>query len=334
MKSKQLGNTDVFITELAFGAWAIGGWQWGGSDSREALRAMEASIDNGMTSIDTAPIYGFGLSEEIAGKAAKGKRSNVQILTKCGMNWQEKKGEFFFKSRDNSGNSIDIHKYSGRESILLECENSLRRLKTDYIDLYQVHWPDNTTPVHETMEALALLLKQGKIRSAGVSNYSCEWMDEALKTFPIVTNQIAYSMVNRDAEKDIIPFSIEHSIGIIAYSPLQRGLLAGKIKKDHVFREGDTRPFTMYYREPNFSRILDLTEKLGDIANRDGLSLSQLVLIWTTRQPGITCTLTGARNENQVLENIKAAESDPGDDTINEINSLLSGLKIEKLSDV
>lgn len=319
----------MHITELAFGAWAIGGWQWGGSDSRQAIRAIEASVENGMTSIDTAPIYGFGLSEELVGKAIKGKRSDVQVLTKCGMSWSGTSGEFFFKSKDNNGISVDIYKYSGKESVLKECEDSLRRLKTDYIDLYQVHWPDMTTPVSETMEALALLKKQGKILAGGVSNYSREWMEEALKTFPLASDQLAYSMVNRDIEKETVPFSLEKNIGIIAYSPLQRGLLAGKIKKGHVFSEGDTRPFTIYYREPNLSRIIKITEELEKIANERKVSLSQLVLNWTILQPGITCALSGARDEKQVLENVKAVEFRIDKEEIARINKLLSDLKIE-----
>lgn len=329
MEKRRLGNSDMHITELAFGAWAIGGWQWGGSDSRQAIRAIEASVENGMTSIDTAPIYGFGLSEELVGKAIKGKRSDVQVLTKCGMSWSGTSGEFFFKSKDNNGISVDIYKYSGKESVLKECEDSLRRLKTDYIDLYQVHWPDMTTPVSETMEALALLKKQGKILAGGVSNYSREWMEEALKTFPLASDQLAYSMVNRDIEKETVPFSLEKNIGIIAYSPLQRGLLAGKIKKGHVFSEGDTRPFTIYYREPNLSRIIKITEELEKIANERKVSLSQLVLNWTILQPGITCALSGARDEKQVLENVKAAEFRIDKEEIARINKLLSDLKIE-----
>jgi aryl-alcohol dehydrogenase-like predicted oxidoreductase len=245
------------------------------------------------------------------------------------MSWSGTSGEFFFKSKDNNGISVDIYKYSGKESVLKECEDSLRRLKTDYIDLYQVHWPDMTTPVSETMEALALLKKQGKILAGGVSNYSREWMEEALKTFPLASDQLAYSMVNRDIEKETVPFCLEKNIGIIAYSPLQRGLLAGKIKKGHVFSEGDTRPFTIYYREPNLSRIIKITEELEKIANERKVSLSQLVLNWTILQPGITCALSGARDEKQVLENVKAAEFRIDKEEIARINKLLSDLKIE-----
>jgi aryl-alcohol dehydrogenase-like predicted oxidoreductase len=247
------------------------------------------------------------------------------------MSWSGNNGEFYFKSKDNSGNSIDIYKYSGKESVIKECENSLRRLKTDYIDLYQVHWPDTTTPVSETMEAFSLLKEQGKIKAGGVCNYSIEWVGEALKSFPVVTNQVAYSMVNRDIEKEIVPFCLEKNIGIIAYSPLQRGLLAGKIKKNHVFNEGDSRPFTSYYKEPNFSRILALIEELRKMAEERNVTLSQLVLNWTSRQPGIVCTLTGARDETQVIENVRATEFTLSEEEMKSINNLLSEIKIVQI---
>jgi aryl-alcohol dehydrogenase-like predicted oxidoreductase len=245
------------------------------------------------------------------------------------MVWDEKKGEYFFPSKDNSGNNVDIYKYSGKERIISDCEKSLKRLGTDYIDLYQAHWPDTTTPVSETMEAVQILYKQGKIRAAGVSNYSPELMAEAQKSFPIASNQVAYSMVNRDIESEIVPYCIKHSIGILAYSPLQRGLLAGKIKNGHEFGKGDSRPGTIYYKEPNLTRILDYVEKLRKIADDHKVTLSQLVLNWTILQPGMACVLSGARNDTQVLENIGAAAFRLSDDTISRIKDLLSKLKIE-----
>lgn len=329
MEFKKLGNSDINVSVLAFGAWAAGGWQWGGSDTKDAIRAIETAVDHGMTSIDTAPIYGFGLSEEIVGKAVTGKRNKVQILTKFGMIWGENKGEFFFKSKDNSGNDINIHKYSGKQRIIEDCEKSLKRLRTDYIDLYQAHWPDATTPVSEPMEALQVLLKQGKIRAGGVSNYSPGLMAEAEKIFPIASDQVAYSMVNRGIENEIVPHCIRKNIGILAYSPLQRGLLAGSIKAGHKFNEGDTRPGTLYYREPNLTLILKMTEKLKEIADARKVTLSQLVLNWTMLQPGITCVLSGARNDKQVLENIRAAGFRLSDEELASINSLLAELKLE-----
>ena len=329
MEYKALGNSDIKVSVLAFGAWAIGGWMWGGADSKDAITAIETAIDNGMTTIDTAAVYGFGLSEELTGKAIKGKRSKVQILTKFGLTWNEKKGEFFFASQDNSGKDVSIYRCSSKEKVISDCERSLKRLGTDYIDLFQIHWADPTTPVSETMEALEILVEKGKIRSGAVCNYPVELMEEAEKTFPIASNQVPYSMVNRGIEKDIVHYCMEKNIGILAYSPLQRGLLTGRIRKEHKFNAGDTRPTTIYYKEPNLSRILKLTDELKEIANERNVILSQLVLNWTIQQPGISCVLAGARNAAQVMDNVKAADFQLTGDEINRINELLSGLKLE-----
>ena len=329
MEYRTLGQSDIKVSELAFGAWAIGGWMWGGADSKDAIKAIETAIDHGMTTIDTAAVYGFGLSEELTGKATKGKRSKVQILTKFGLNWNEKKGEFFFASQDNSGKETDIYRYSSKEKVISDCDQSLKRLGTDYIDLYQIHWADPTTPVSETMEALEILVRQGKIRAGAVCNYSVDLMTEAEKTFMIASNQVPYSMVNRDIENDIVPHCIDNNIGILAYSPLQRGLLTGKIKKGHIFKDGDTRPGTIYYKEPNLSRILQLNKKLEEMANGLYVTLAQLVLNWTIQQPGITCALAGARNPTQVLDNVKAADFRLTGEEMNRINEFLSELKID-----
>jgi aryl-alcohol dehydrogenase-like predicted oxidoreductase len=330
MKYNKLGKSDIKVSEIAFGAWAIGGWLWGGADSKDAITAIETAVDHGMTTIDTAAIYGFGLSEELTGKAIKGKRSKVQILTKFGLTWSEKKGGFHFSSKDNSGKDVSIFRYSPKENVIRDCDQSLKRLGTDYIDLFQIHWADPTTPVSETMEALEILVKKGKIRAGAVCNYSTELMAEAVKTFPIASNQVPYSMVNRGIEKDIVKYCTENKIGILAYSPLQRGLLTGKMGKDHRFNDGDSRPSTIYYKEPNLSRILQLTEKLKELAKDREVTLSQLVLNWTIQQPGISCVLSGARNAAQVLDNVKTADFTLTQDEINRINELLSDLKIEK----
>jgi aryl-alcohol dehydrogenase-like predicted oxidoreductase len=330
MEYRTLGKSDLKVSELAFGAWAIGGWMWGGADSGDAVKAIETAVDNGMTTIDTAAVYGFGLSEELVGKAIKGKRDKVQILTKFGLTWNEKKGEFYFASRDNEGKEISIYRYSSKEKVITDCDQSLKRLGTDYIDLYQIHWADSTTPVSETMEALDLLVKKGKIRAGAVCNYSVDLMAEAEKYFPVASNQVPYSMVNRAIEKDILPHCITENIGILAYSPLQRGLLTGKIKQGHKFNDGDTRPATIYYKEPNFSGILQLTRKLNEIAVELNVTLSQLVLNWTILQPGITCALAGARNAAQVLDNVKAADFRLTGDDIYRIKELISEFTIEK----
>ncbi len=330
METRKLGNTDLEITVLAFGAWAIGGWLWGGADSNDAIKAIETAVDNGMTTIDTAPVYGFGLSEELVAKAIKGKRSKVQILTKFGLIWDSKSGVFHFSSKDNSGNDIDLYKYSSKARVISDCEESLRRLNTDYIDLFQIHWPDTSTPVSETMEALQELVDKGKIRAGGVCNYSSDLMTEAAKYFNLASNQVPYSMVNRDIEKNVVPACLSGNIGILAYSPLQRGLLTGKIKPGHNFNEGDNRPATIFYREPNLSNILGLLEKLKPVAHSHNATLAQIVLSWTVRQPGITCALAGARNTTQVMDNLGAMKFTLSDDEISYINKLLDEFKIIK----
>src|SRR4030043_90649 len=218
---RSLGKTDIKLSAVTFGAWAIGGWNWGGTDKKESIEAVKKAYDLGVTSIDTAPIYGFGLSEEIVAEAIKGKRDKYQILTKCGVTWDLKNNNVHFDTIDNEGKEVRLYKNSSRASIIEECERSLRRLKTDYIDLYQIHWHDETAPVEESMETFSLLLKQGKIRAGGVSNFSLDNLIESCKYFNIASNQIPFSMVKMDYEENVIPYCVKNNIGIIAYSPLQ-----------------------------------------------------------------------------------------------------------------
>lgn len=329
MEFTKLGNTDIKISKLTFGAWAIGGWMWGGSDEKDALRAIETSIDLGMTTIDTAPVYGFGKSESLVGKAIKDKRDRVQILTKYGLRWESKHGKFYFSSTDENGRKIDIYKYAAPESVINECEESLKRLNTDYIDLLQIHWHDPTTPIESTMEAVLRLREQGKIRAAGVCNYSAEQMKIAEKIIEIETNQVPYSMVLRDIEKDVVPYCLQTGKGVLAYSPLQRGILTGKITSDYHFNEGDHRPSTPFYKEPNLSRINHFLNDIKPLADENGLSLAQLVLCWTMQQPAINAVLAGARNPSQVKENIKAGEFTLNVEVIKEINEKLENLHLD-----
>jgi aryl-alcohol dehydrogenase-like predicted oxidoreductase len=224
------------------------------------------------------------------------------------MRWDETKGTLDFRSTDNAGNLINIYRYAGKESVIKECEDSLRRLGTDYIDLYQIHWPDITTAVSETMEAVAQLLKQGKIRAAGVCNYSAMLMAEGEKTLTLASNQVPYSMVERTIEEKLVPYCIEHNKAVIAYSPLQRGLLTGKIKPDHIFAIGDHRPTTKFFQPENIRRIDNFLERLQPLARSKNILLSQLIIRWTIEQPGITIALVGARDKEQALQNAKAAD--------------------------
>ncbi|NQD69772.1 aldo/keto reductase [Sphingobacterium shayense] len=307
MKYIKLGNSDLEVSTITFGAWAAGGWMWGSTDRDEAVRAIKASYDLGVTSIDTAPIYGQGTSEEIVGEAIKGiERDKVQILTKFGMRWDITKGNLAMHTKNNSGEEIDVYKYAGKESIIYECEQSLKRLGTDYIDLYQIHWPDISTPIDETFEGVSALIKQGKIRFSGVCNYNVEQMAEAEKILPLVSNQVPFSMVNRGIENEIIPYCIEHQKSILAYSPLERGLLTGKIHNNYKFQEGDHRANHKHFQPEFIEKTNALLEKIKPIAEEHNATLGQLVLRWTVERSGITIALAGARNAKQAIENAKA----------------------------
>jgi len=309
MEYKELGDSGIKTSVITFGSWAAGGWMWGGTEQNDAVGAIHAAYDLGVTSIDTAPIYGQGLSEEIVGEAIKSlPRDKVQVLTKFGMRWDLAKGDFGFKTKDNSGHDLDVYKYAAPESIIKECEDSLHRLGTDYIDLYQIHWPDITTPIADTMGAVAKLIEQGKVRAVGVSNYSVEQMQEAEKVVKLASNQVPYSMVKRDIEKDVVPYCLEHNKAILAYSPMQLGLLTGKITPGYQFGEGDLRKNNPLFSGENLTRINGFLDKIRPLAESKNATLSQVVLRWTIEQPGITVALVGARNADQAIQNAKAID--------------------------
>ncbi|MCF8362298.1 MAG: aldo/keto reductase [Prolixibacteraceae bacterium] len=305
---RKINQSDLKLSAITFGAWAAGSWMWGKTERKDAIEAIRAAYNEGFTSIDTAPIYGQGTSEEIVGEAIRDiPRGKVQILTKFGLRWDLKKGGFYFKSQKNNGEAIDIYKYAGKQSIIEECENSLQRLGTDYIDLYQIHWPDTTTPVEETFEAVAQLIKQGKVRYAGVCNYDAELMAKAEKVLPLVSNQIPFSMVNRKMEVETIPYCIENGKSVLAYSPMERGLLTGKMKPGHKFQEGDHRASNPFFTDENIRKVNTFLEKIKPIAESHNATLAQLVLRWTIERKGITIALAGARNAQQSVQNAKAA---------------------------
>ncbi len=324
----KLGNTDLEVSQIAFGAWAIGGWMWGGNDDKDSRRALDIAIDHGITTIDTAPVYGFGKSESLVGNAVQGKRDKIQILTKYGLRWDADLGEFFFSTSMNDGTPVNVHRYSGKESIIKECEESLKRLQTDYIDLYQIHWSDPSTPVAETMEAVETLIQQGKVRTAGVCNYNVADLQKANSVLPIASNQVSYSMVKREIEEETIPYCIENNIGIMVYSPLQRGILGGKIHPDHRFRRGDNRPDTPYYKLGNIILINEFLDKILPVAENRKVSLSQLVLRWTLQQPGVTCLLAGVRNEEQLIDNAATLHFELNTSEIDFINDHLNKLEL------
>ena len=331
MKLRKLGNSDVTVTPLAFGAWAIGGWLWGGAEEKAALRAVRASFDLGITTIDTAPAYGFGRSELLVGRALEGiDRSQYQILTKYGLDWTSNQGEFYFDSVDNEGNPIKLYRNARPERVIKECEDSLRRLNTDYIDLLQIHWPDSTTPIAETMGAVSRLIAEGKVRAAGVCNYSAKQVDEALNSLGIVSNQVPFSMVRRDIEKDIIPQALERGLSILPYSPLQRGLLTGKFTPGYTFQEGDNRPESSYFSPENISRSNELLNKIKPLADAHNATLSQVVINWTANQPAMGCVLVGARDEKQVNENAGALAFELSDTEMEYLRKVVEETELEK----
>ena len=309
MEYRKLGNTDLELSAITYGAFAIGGNMWGGNEQKDSIASVQASIENGVTTLYTAPFYGFGLSEKMIGEAIKGyDRTKIQLLTKFGLVWDgsnKGKGEFFFDAEEN-GKAIPVYKYSSKESVIKEVEDSLRRLQTDYIDLLQIHWPDTTTPISETMEALEILIQQGKIRAAGVSNYSVDQVEEARKTLNIASNQVGYSMLNRGVEQDLVPYALDNDLGIIVYSPMERGLLTGKYFKDGKLKDNDHR--NGYFQQFDLDKVKTFLETITPIAAEKGATLSQLVLRWTSLQPAISIVLAGSRNAEQAIANAKAMD--------------------------
>ena len=329
MEYRKTGKSDLELSLVTFGAWATGGWMWGGADRSDAIKAILASYELGVTSIDTAPVYGQGTSEEIVGEAIKElPRDKVQVLTKYGLLWDSKKGKYYFSSKNNEGKNIDLHKYAGKESVIHECENSLRRLKTDYIDLYQIHWPDITTPIEETMEAVEKLINDGKVRYAGVCNFDAPLLKEATKYLNIISDQVPYSMLRRDIEKELVPHVIANNQSILAYSPLQRGILTGKMKPGYQFEKGDNRADLPYFKDENILRTNQFLQNLWPMADEKGATLAQLVIRWTIEQPGITIALVGARNAEQAIQNAKAIDVKLSEEEIEFIASELNKLKL------
>ncbi|WP_025142528.1 aldo/keto reductase [Pedobacter jeongneungensis] len=327
MEYRKLGNTELKLSAIAYGAFAIGGNMWGGNDRKDSVEAVKASIDKGITTIDTAPFYGFGLSEEIIGEAIKGyDRNKIQLLTKFGLVWDGSnhgRGEHFFDA-ENNGKAVPIYRYSTKASIIKEVEDSLKRLGTDYIDLLQQHWPDPTTPMEETMEAVAQLIKDGKILAAGLSNAGVNLLENASKVCQPASNQVSFSMLNRAIQKELIPYSVENNIGIIAYSPMERGLLSGKYFNNEKLKANDHR--NSYFSQFDLEAVKTFLENITPIAEAKNASMAQLVLRWTTLQEGITVVLAGARNAEQAVSNAAAMDFEISNEELAFINTALEKL--------
>ncbi|MDA4846637.1 aldo/keto reductase [Hoeflea poritis] len=298
---RRIGGSDIEASAIGLGTWAIGGWMWGGTDETKSIRAIQASIDEGITLIDTAPAYGQGLAETIVGKALKGRRDKVVLATKCGLVWHTQQGNHFF---DYEG--VPVHRYLGRDAIIHEVEQSLKRLGTDVIDHYITHWQDPTTPVAETMETLETLKTQGKIRSIGASNTAPEEVRAYLAAGQLDAIQEEYSMVKRDIETSLVPLCLENNVSVLSYSSLALGLLSGKIGPDRVFEGDDQRKDNPRFSTANREKVARLMTAITPIAEAHGATNAQIVIAWTLQQPGITFSLCGARDEKQAVENAKA----------------------------
>lgn len=293
LEQRLLGDSGISVTPIALGGWAMGATvdTWGHVDDRESIAAVHTALDCGINLIDTAPIYGLGHGESIVGKAIQGRRDDVVLATKCGLLFPNSPAELPARCLK-------------KDSVLRECDASLRRLGVDVIDIYQCHWPDPDTPVRDTMEALRSLLDAGKIRAIGLSNFSCEEIAAAREFAPVSCLQPPFSMIHRRANKDLLPFCIAHHMGVICYSPLAKGLLTGKFDENSEFqgvRERDPEFMGDRYR-----RHLAMIEQLRPIARAYDKTLTQLVLRWTIDQPGITSAICGAKRPSQVLDHAGA----------------------------
>ena len=275
------------VSRVGLGTWAIGGFMWGGTDEQEALQTIREALDHGISLIDTAPVYGLGRAEELVGRAlAKyGKREEVIIATKVGLDWR--------------GNQV--FRNSTRARIMKEIDDSLRRLQTDYIDIYQVHWPDPLVPIEETAAAMYQLYKQGKIRAIGVSNYSLEQMNLFQQVAPLHTAQPPYNLFERGVERDVLPYCRIRGISTLTYGALCRGLLSGKMKPETEFQGDDVRKTDPKFQRPRYAQYLKAVERLDRFAQENyGKRVLELAIRWTLDQPFVTVALWGARHPNQL----------------------------------
>jgi len=309
MKYTHLGNSDIKISRVVLGTWAIGGWMWGGTDEKAAVNAIQAAVDAGATTIDTAPMYGFGLSEELVGRAIRGRRDHVVVATKFAMRWDLAEGDYWFDTTDRDGKPVQVFLCARKHSIIEECDRSLKRLDVDVIDLYQCHWPDKTTPIDEMMEALLDLRDKGKIRAFGVSNFDIPQMEQCLAGASIASLQPPYSLMERGIEPELLPFCRENNIGVIVYSPMFRGLLTGKIRPDHNFSTGDTRANNPWFSGEKLEKVNHVIDTvMRPIADAHGVTPAQVSVAWCLAQPGVTAALVGARTPEQAQANATAAE--------------------------
>jgi aryl-alcohol dehydrogenase-like predicted oxidoreductase len=313
-ETRQLGNSDLRLTPIGFGAWAIGGgnWDfgWGPQDDHESVEAIQRALEGGVNWIDTAAIYGLGHSEEIVAKALANTAQKPYVFTKCSMRWTADR---------------KIYRSLKKNSVREEVENSLRRLKLDVIDLYQIHWPDPEAEIEEGWEALARIQEEGKLRYIGVSNFNVEQMKRALKIAPITSLQPPYSLVNQAVENEILPFCKQNNIGVINYSPMASGLLTGKMTAERIAKmpEDDWRRRAPQFKEPKLSRNLKLVELLRQIGEAHKVQPGVVAIAWTLHNPAITAAIVGARRADQVDGVLPAATFRLSDEEASRIDAFM-----------
>jgi aryl-alcohol dehydrogenase-like predicted oxidoreductase len=315
--TKQLGNSDMQLTSIGFGAWAIGGgdWQygWGAQDDTDSIAAIHRALDAGMNWIDTAAVYGLGHSEEVVGRALKTASVKPYVFTKSSMTWGTE--------------GPDARKIvQTMKKIRQECEDSLRRLGVEVIDLYQIHWPVPDEELEEGWSTMADLRREGKVRWIGVSNFSVAQMERAQKIAPITSLQPPYSMINRSAEPEILPFCAEHGIGVINYAPMHSGMLTGSMSKERVAQmpQDDFRRNAKQFQEPLLSRNLELAELLKTIGERHGVIAGVVAIAWTLHNPAVTAAIVGGRSAKQVDGVLPAATFRLSEEEFAEIGKFLT----------
>lgn len=313
MQKRQLGYSDLKLTTVGLGTWAIGGpWQfgWGPQDDNEAVAAILAALENGINWIDTAPAYGCGHSEELVGKALKQTSRKPFIATKCGVLCGDKKEK--------------VSRLKG-ESVREECHTSLKRIGVDTIDLYQMHWPEPEEDVEEAWIEMAKLLEEGKVRYLGVSNFNVEQIRRVQKIAPVASLQPPYSMLHREVEDELLGYCAENNIGVVVYSPMQRGLLTGKFSHERLasLSPDDHRRQSPDFQDPQFTATLQLIEKLRPVAERNGGTLAQLAISWVLRRDEVTAAIVGARRPSQIEETAKAGNWNLAAEDIEQIEQLL-----------
>ncbi len=314
MQKRKLGNTDMELTTVGLGTWAMGGpWQfgWGPQDDDEARAAVAAALEHGINWIDTAPIYGLGHSEELVGQVLRQTRHKPYIATKCGLLWNDRREK------------VPCLK---PESVRQECDASLERLGVDVIDLYQMHWPQPEEGVEAGWEAMVRLHDEGKVRYIGVCNYSVAQLERISSIGVPATLQPPYNMIRRDVEDELLDYCAEHEMGVVAYSPMSRGLLTGKFTAERLagLSPDDHRHRSYEFQEPDFSATLELVEHLKSIARRNGHTCAQLAISWVLRRPEVTSAIVGARQPDQIAETVQAGDWNLSSDDLEEIEQLLA----------